>query len=218
MRNDRRGILDGEGILLRVAAMNEDRTSGEHSDGDRSERACPNCNAVLEQGTVLCVACGYHLKLARQLDTVVDSEPALTPKEEPLPPDDGNPYASPRTGEPAVQEGGVLVQDLTEAGAKRARAVVADSKSVIWVVCLAWCVCAPAWFLMLPWYAYRLYCWYDLNGTFGDLRSPNALSPHGELAMKFQDARSRLLLGVIVGAVLWLLMGRWVAVELGGAR
>jgi len=161
---------------------------------------CPSCGASITPETVLCVACGYHLTLGHHLGTVVERQREATP--------DQNPYASPavtaRSRPPLSREPPVF--DLTEAGARQATAVVSDAQSVFLVILLAWCVCAPAWIVMLPWYVYRLYCWHRLNTQFAELRSPNAFSPHGELAATFKDARGRLLIGVVAGAAFWALL------------
>ena len=42
-----------------------------------------------------------------------------------------------------------------------------------------------------------------LNANFAELRNPNAFSPHGDLAIRFQDARGRFIVGVILGGLFW---------------
>jgi hypothetical protein len=158
---------------------------------------CPSCGASITPEAVLCVACGYHFALGHHLATVVERQGTATP--------DPNPYASPvftEKDQPRMP-GEPPVFDLTDAGARQAQVVVWVAQSVFWTILLAWCVCAPAWLVILPWYAYRLYCWHRLSAQFAELRSPNAFSPHGELAANFKDARSRLLIGVIAGCVFW---------------
>lgn len=161
---------------------------------------CPACNAPLSPQAVLCIACGYHLKLKTHLATHVESEPSAAPA-----PISGNPYAvtvvdlardRPPRQTPEF--------DLTERGAKSAKGLVADASMVYGVIALASCVCAPAWLVMLPWYAYRIYQWHLLNATYSELRHPNSFSAHGALAEEFQSARGKLYVGVVAGTVLWI--------------
>ncbi len=130
---------------------------------------------------------------------------------------DSNPYAAstsvsaqsdaPRPGEPHVA-------DLTEAGARNAKAIVDDADSIYLITLLASCCCAPAWLVMFPWYSWRLWSWYQLNSQFHELRQPYGFSPHGELAVAFQDCRFKLWVGVIAGAIFWILAAFATAVDL----
>lgn len=43
--------------------------AGEDAEGDAE---CPNCGEPIEADAVLCVQCGYHIKLGRQIDTDVE--------------------------------------------------------------------------------------------------------------------------------------------------
>lgn len=184
--------------------------STENGSTPESPTQCPACGTSISPETVLCVACGYHMTLGHHLATVVERQQRSKP--------DKNPYASPaavESSEPTLSREPPAF-DLTEAGARRATAVVSDARSVFLVILLAWCVCGPAWLVMVPWYAYRLYCWHRLNAQFAELRSPNAFSPHGELAAKFKDARARLWIGVIAGAVFWSLLALVLVLELLG--
>jgi hypothetical protein len=121
------------------------------------------------------------------------------PPEPALRPVDSNPYAAPRPTDDNPEF------DLTEYGAKRVRGVVGDANLVLPVVLIS-CVCMPAWFLTFPWYVYRTYCWYQLNATYSELRHPNSFSPHASLAIGFQEAYGKLILGVAVGGILWILL------------
>lgn len=150
---------------------------------------------------VLCVACGYHLKLGHHLATATGPEPEQHQAA------DDNPYASPQGAQNyrPRQPNGKAVFDLTEYGAKRAKAIVADADMwlAVWVLS---CICGPVWLFLFPWYLYRLYSWYDLHTTFEELRFPNSLSPHGDLAVKFNSAYWRLMTGVVIGAIFWLIL------------
>jgi hypothetical protein len=62
------------------------------------------------------------------------------------------------------------------------------------------------WVFMLPWYAFRLWSWHRLNSRFAELRQPNAFSPHGQLAASFRECKTRLWIGVTLGAILWVFL------------
>ncbi|WP_425614747.1 hypothetical protein NA78x_004622 [Anatilimnocola sp. NA78] len=153
---------------------------------DKTQR-CPACGTALLPAAILCVNCGYHLKLGRHLATSVERapEPAL----------DKNPYASP-AGVEATDDAPRDPQfDLTEAGARQAAAIVAESKSIFYALgagCCFW----PIFLLVIPWYGYRLYCWSQLNSRFAELRYPNGFSSHAELAVSFQKAKRWLYVGL----------------------
>lgn len=169
---------------------------------------CPSCGATLAAGAILCVHCGYHLKLNRHLATVVERSS--------LPSVDPNPYASPAalaSDEPSSRPRQAPT-DLTEHGAKQAKAIVDEADMVYWIIVVAVCCCSLLWPIILPWYGYRLWCWHRLNQRFSELRYPNSLSPHGTLAGAFQDAKLRLIVGVVVGAAMWLLLALAVLIDL----
>jgi hypothetical protein len=109
--------------------------------------------------------------------------------------------------------------DLTDRGAARAKAVASDAGYVWAAVLVPFCcpvVGLPLFILMLPWYSYRLYCWYQLNDEFSELRYPNSLSPHGLLAANFQSAKWRLIVGVVFGVIYWAVLIVGAATEYNG--
>jgi uncharacterized Zn finger protein (UPF0148 family) len=161
---------------------------------------CPSCGAVMASGAVLCIACGYHLQLQRFLATSSEREQRHAPSDNPCAP----PASDESDEQPRDRPG--LAFDLTEPAARRAEAVASAASSVAIVIAFVLCVCGPAWAFMLPWYGYRLLCWYRLNGEFAELRHPNSLSPHGELAVRFQDAWIRLVCAIAFGSVFWLIV------------
>jgi hypothetical protein len=81
------------------------------------------------------------------------------------------------------------------------KAVVAEAKRVYLAIFLIMCFCSAGWLALLPWYAYRLRCWYQLNAEFAELRNPNSFSEYGQLAADFQEARGRLMIGIAAGLV-----------------
>jgi hypothetical protein len=98
------------------------------------------------------------------------------------------------------------VADLTPQGAREAKAIVSDASSAYLLVVLGLC-CWPVWLLLFPWFGYRLWSWYRLNRQFSELRNPYGFSVHGELAASFQDAKFRLWVGFVAGAIYWALSG-----------
>jgi hypothetical protein len=174
--------------------------TGPRSTDENSIAPCPSCGAALPPTAVLCIACGYHLKLERHLATAVEQE---------LPrPIDPNPFAPSADIEPQAESPhvGEHIADLTDVGARKAKAIVEEADNVYWTIVFAWCCCAPAWLVMLPWYGWRLWSWYQLNTQFHELRHPYGFSPHGELAGAFQDCKIKLWVGVIAGAIFWALV------------
>jgi len=39
---------------------------------ETAENVCPDCGATLQDGAVLCVQCGFHLKLGKKISTEFD--------------------------------------------------------------------------------------------------------------------------------------------------
>jgi hypothetical protein len=134
-----------------------------------------------------------------------------------LPPVDPNPFASPAAigvDDQQQKSRETPVFDLTERGAKQAKAIVDEADMVYWTIVVAICCCSLLWPLLLPWYGYRLWCWHRLNQQFSELCNPNSFSPHGALAGSFQDAWLKLIVGVVVGALMWLLLAMAFLIDL----
>ena len=169
---------------------------------------CPACQVPLATSAVLCVACGYHVKLGRHLATVVERGEVRAQSKIA---DDRNPYASPSPKALATISDArdPYTTDLTEAGARRAKAIVRDANMLLWAVLMS-LLCPFAWFwvwiLMFPWYAFRLWQWRQLNAEFSELNQPNSFSPHGDLAGSFQDCQLRLWAGIAIGIVYWAIL------------
>ncbi len=162
-------------------------------------RTCPECMASLASNAILCVACGYHLQLRRHLQTEIASQP--TAPEPEATETNPNPYAPPRALQTIDER---LNLELTEADANWARVVVSDAQYMPWLLLASLCCCSIPLPLMLPYYAYRLANWTKLDAKFAELHSPNSFSPHGQLAAEFQDARFRLILGIVFGAIFYV--------------
>lgn len=162
-------------------------------------RTCPECGASLASNAILCVVCGYHLQFRRHLQTEIASQP---PAPEPEATETNpNPYAPPRALQTNDER---LNLQLTEADANWARVIVSDAQYMPWLLLASLCCCSIPLPLMLPYYAYRLANWTKLDAKFSELHSPNSFSPHGQLAAEFQDARFRLILGIVFGAIFYV--------------
>ncbi len=187
---------------------------------------CPMCHAALPPRAVLCIACGYLPEKGGFLGTTVERNPF-----EPLPEQDStnpfrdadqsashgalrnlvdlNPYASPAllNQSQTVVFDSPFVADLTPYAVKRAAAIVADAGRVYLLIILSLCVCRIGWLVMGPWYAYRLYSWYEMNRTYSELRNPRPrVSAYYSLALDFQAAKTRLWVGFVVGGMAFLLV------------
>lgn len=167
---------------------------------------CSSCGAALTDGAVLCVACGYHIQLDRHLATSVEDHTPASPTP------DANPYASPQS-EAHSELAGEPEGELPPAIVKQAEAVVFAAETLRGALLMV-CCCAPLWYALLPYYGFQLWRWFQLNGNYQTLAEPNSFSPHGELAVRFQEARIRLIAGVIVGLILCGLLALGYAVRI----
>lgn len=167
-----------------------------------AEKSCPGCGAALAPNVVLCVACGYHLKLERFLATAANSSPIATAPNTSLPPaaTNSNPYAPPGRAD-SRKSGQQAEQSNVPSGVwEEVEAIVADAKNVVPLIIVGFfCVCV--WLLSVPYYCYRCHRWNELYARYPELRTPNSFSEHGELVANFQDAPSKLRLGIGFGII-----------------
>ena len=91
-----------------------------------------------------------------------------------------------------------------ECGASLARNAILCAEYVPWLVVASLCCCALPMPLLLPYYGYRLANWSKLDAKYAELHSPNSFSPHGQLAVEFQDARFLLMYGIVFGAIFYV--------------
>ena len=160
---------------------------------------CPECGASLARNAILCVACGFHLQLRHRLRTEIMPQ-TMVPESEAAELDP-NPYAPPRALQTDFER---PYLELTEADANWVRAIVSDAEYVPWLVVASLCCCALPMPLLLPYYGYRLANWSKLDAKYAELHSPNSFSPHGQLAVEFQDARFLLMYGIVFGAIFYV--------------
>ncbi|MEQ8787630.1 MAG: hypothetical protein RIC55_15105 [Pirellulaceae bacterium] len=185
---------------------------GEQSNESGASLTCPSCGGALPAEAVLCVVCGFHLKLGHHLATTEDAPPL----ENALPAVNDNPYASPTAPTSLESDdcGKPLAFDLTEEGARRAESVAVAAESLTLGGITALCCCSPLWLIALPWCAYQYLQWRSLHAQFEELRRPNSFSPHGAVAVRFQAARMQLLAGIIIGLIAWGVLGLIVLLRL----
>jgi len=160
------------------------------SGGVKQPLTCSACGTVATVPSGYCASCGAKLTAA------------------PVPggPDTAtNPYAAPTVASLQMQD-----HRYDPATQREVEAVIKDGGQV-WLAVLIGFVCtAVAWIVICPWFLYRLHCWNTLSRNYPALLAPNV--PPGSLEARFQSARSRLIVGVVIGAVmLFMFFGAIVA-------
>ena len=154
--------------------------SVEGQDAESAPSSCPECGADVPGGAVICVNCGYHLVEGRYLTTTVDRS------------SDAKPAADLSESK----------STLPKSTIRKAEAIIRDAE-LVWVALLmSFCTCGIGSIIMLPWYLWRFASWNMINGSHEELRS--SLSADGELAVRFQRAWGKLVLGICIGALLWI--------------
>ena len=164
---------------------------------DTSDRpvTCPACGALATIPSGFCASCGAKLNAGAG----VFAEPAGM-----------NPYAAPSA--PASVPSAAYAPAIVA----RAEAVIKDANQVWLAVLMGFLCTAFTWVLICPWFAYRLHCWSTLSRDCPSLLAPDVLP--GSLEAKFQSARGKLVIGLVIGAVMLLMIvGVLVAVVLGDA-
>jgi hypothetical protein len=99
-----------------------------------SNTTCPSCGEAIELGTVLCIACGFHLGLGKRLQSTVERGGLANDQ-----PRETNPYAPTLIADSAVQG----VMDLTDLGASKATKVVGAAGFVYTSLALSVFCCFP---------------------------------------------------------------------------
>ncbi|MEM7317120.1 MAG: hypothetical protein AAF497_28635 [Planctomycetota bacterium] len=146
---------------------------------------CPGCGTVATVPGGYCASCGQRLPAAQS--------PMQAPTQQPI-----NPYAaSGITSSSNV----AIVQD--PAIIQRAETVIKDAGQVILAVLIGFVCTGLAAFIIGPFYVYRLYSWNRLAEECPALLSPGA--PQGSLEQRFQAAKGKLIVGVVIGCVLFVM-------------
>ncbi len=122
-----------------------------------------------------------------------------------------NPYQQPASsslGIPSSDAG--LALGLSPAEVKKVEAIISDARMVAVAVLLC-LLCSGCGFILIgPWYLARLSQW---NGWAN--RCPGLIHPgaeYGSLPQRFQGAKTRLIVGLVIGAIMLVL----VAIVIGG--
>jgi tetratricopeptide (TPR) repeat protein len=55
------------------------------SEGPRRSQTCPNCNALVQEGDIICVACGTNLLTGQKIAAIKADKPARRPDAQPFP-------------------------------------------------------------------------------------------------------------------------------------
>lgn len=173
---------------------------------------CPSCGTKLSYGDD---AAGKQLACPKCQHRFPAPGPVSDPLQEPLPQDDGgidsffdsptNPYQQPTstTGTPAQAAGADL--NLSVSDVKKIEAIIKDAQMVALAVLLC-LLCSGCGFIIIgPWYLARLIQWNGWATKCPGLIDPGA--EYGSLQQRFQSAKSRLIIGLGIGAAMFVLVG-----------
>ena len=165
--------------------------------------ACPNCETILQLNddvigkTVACPKC----------NTKFSSEAVREPKgalKQPLADAPSiNPYQptaeSPRSAAFAPEMPDIAAPELA-----KIEAVIKDAKQVLLAILLCF-LCSGIGFIIIgPWYFVRLMQWRKLSRNHPALIATAAVP--GSLQQRFQSAKKRLIIGLVVGGILFALV------------
>ncbi len=109
-----------------------------------------------------------------------------------------NPYAAPLTevaDQPELNIDPVVL--------KKVQAIIKDANQ-FWLAMLLCLFCGVAPIIIGPWYLVRLVQWSSVARTQPMLLAAHA--PPGSLARQFRSAKTKLMIGVCFGAVMFLLV------------
>ena len=114
--------------------------------------------------------------------------------------DPTNPYAP--TGEVGAPPHSETL-GIDPATAKKAEAIIKDAGQ-FWLAILLCFICSGFGPLIIgPWYIVRWVQWSSLAKRFPQLKDPNA--PPASLQKRFQGAQWKLIVGIVSGAILFVL-------------
>ncbi|MFK8110921.1 MAG: MJ0042-type zinc finger domain-containing protein [Rubripirellula sp.] len=173
---------------------------------------CPSCQTQLRLTddalgkTVACPKCQATFLAAAPASEQpfdLDAQQSATP----------NPYqpsAAP-LGFPQEPNGvGIPSED-----AVKIEAVIKDAGQIVIAVLLC-LLCSGFGFLIIgPWYLVRLLQWNKWAAKYPALTTPNA--PKSSLSQRFQSSRTRLIIGLAIGSLLFMLFCGGVLLVMGAA-
>lgn len=161
---------------------------------------CPVCDADLAANAVLCIQCGYHLERRQQ----VRVETSATRRGNAL---DANPYAPTVDSESIDDRTQYLLDDES---VRRAGAIADSAFAYSTTVILVLMFMCPFWVFAWPYAIVRFGCWCYMRRKYRELRHLNSLSPHADVAIRFDEARNRYLFAIgfplLVAAIVWLVV------------
>ena len=116
---------------------------------------------------------------------------------------DPNPYQAPNAV-PALPVGTGADVVLPEKDLKKANAIIKDAGQ-FWLACILCVFCALIGAIIVPvWYSIRLLQWHGLRKRFPALMNVNAAP--GSLSKKFQSSQWKLIVGLVMGCVIFVLV------------
>ena len=114
-----------------------------------------------------------------------------------------NPYQAPHAV-PALPLGTGADVALPEKDLKKANAIIKDAGQ-FWLAGILCIFCALIGAVIVPiWYSIRLFQWHGLRKRFPALMNIDAAP--GSLSKKFQSAQWKLIVGLAIGCVIFLLV------------
>ncbi len=137
---------------------------------------CPSCGAPLSADAVICVQCGLDQQTGVHIATAFADEARVPPEAS----------AAKRYPIGSVDP---FADDEDTALAGR---IVRDAGAMLALCAFAVCVLQILTPFFAIWSLVRLAQWYRLRDRCQILRDPNSLSPHYDVAMKFNACRIRL--------------------------
>jgi hypothetical protein len=142
---------------------------------------CPSCGAPLSADAVLCVDCGFDRRTGIHIATAID--------------DDG---ASAEVTAARRRSGDSFDPLADNADTALAGRIARDSSAMLALCVLTICFLQILTPFLAVWSLVRLVQWYGLRDRCEELREPNSLSPHYEVAMKFNACHIRLWISLVV--------------------
>ena len=113
---------------------------------------------------------------------------------------DQNPYASPTPSQGAEQS----TIKLDPKDRKKAEVIIKDAGQ-FWVAIILCILCSGIGAIIIPiWYLVRLLQWNRLAKKYPDLVSQHV--PPGSIQAKFKASQWKLIVGLVVGGVIFLLV------------
>lgn len=117
---------------------------------------------------------------------------------------DSNPYSPPQTT--AIARAVVVDYGLTEKDLKKANAIIKDANQ-FWLAILLCLLCSMIGAILIPiWYGVRLLQWNALGKKYPILVD---WETNDELPRRFRSAKWKLIVGIVVGILIFAGISSW---------